>query len=103
VIRWFPAFITAAVLAHPASAQDKTAAERAQKVLVDNDRVRATENVFKPGEANAVQERGYRITRVLKGNTTIERTYADGKTERVQWNEGGAEVVTYTVTLKQSK
>jgi quercetin dioxygenase-like cupin family protein len=88
---------------------------RASKTLVDNERVRVTESVFKPGEVNPLQKRGYRVTRVLKGNTTVERTI-DGKTERVEYKEGNvyispagtsttknvgkSEVTIYTVVLK---
>ena len=127
---FIPAFLAAAVTL-PAAAQDKKAADkaaakpaekaadkgpiRAQKMLVDNDRVRVTESVFKPGEVNPMEKRGYRVTRVLKGTTTVERT-VDGKTERVEYKEGGvyvipagmsmtknvgkSEVTIYTVTLK---
>src|SRR2546423_8209851 len=89
-----PAFLAVAATL-PAIAQDKKAAEkaadkgkvRATKVLVDNDRVRVSESVFKPGEVNPLQKRGYRVTRILKGNTTVERT-TDGKMERLEYKEG---------------
>ena len=103
-------------------AQDKKADKgadkasvRAQKVLVDNDKVRVSESVFKPGEVNPLEKRGYRVTRVLKGSTTVERTI-DGKTEKVEYKEGTvhvipagmsttknvgkSEITIYTVTLK---
>jgi len=109
----------AVAIAQPAMAQDKKAAEkapiRAQKTLVDNDRVRVTESVFKPGESNPLVKRGYRITRVLKGNTTVERI-TDGKKEVLEYKEGAVivapagmtstknvgknEVTIYTVVLK---
>src|ERR1700674_1149690 len=78
-----PALFVAVAVAQPAAAQDKKAEKapiRAQKILVDNDRVRVSESVFKPGEANPMMKRGYRVTRVLKGNTTVERI-TDGKKE----------------------
>lgn len=112
-----PAFV-AGLMAFGASAQEKKAEKgpvRATKVLVDNDRVRVSESVFKPGEVNPPQKRGYRVTRVLKGTTTVERTI-DGKTERIEYKEGGvyvapagmstiknvgkSEVTIYTVILK---
>jgi hypothetical protein len=112
------AALCAAVLAVPTQAQDKGPI-RAQKRLLDNDKVRVTEGVFKPGEMNPMEARGYRITRVLKGNTTIERTHKDGKKEKIEWKEGAiyqsgpdnassknvgkGEVTIYTVTLKQAK
>jgi hypothetical protein len=111
--------VLAVLLALPAAAQDKKGAIRAQKVLIDNDRMRATESVFKPGEANPVEPRGHRITRVLKGSSTIERTHSSGKTEKIEWKEGGVyyspadnassknigkgEVTIYTVTMKEKK
>ena len=117
-----PAFFLAGAIAQPAVAQDKKAEKapvRAQKILVDDDRVRVTESVWKPGEVNPMMQRGYRVTRVLKGSTTILRTHADGKTETIEWKEGGvyvsqpdnassknlgkSEVVTYTVVLKPAK
>jgi len=114
-----PAFLLAWAVAQPAMAQDKKADKapmRVQKVLVDNDRMRASESVFKPGESNPMEKRGNRVTRVLKGSTTVLRTHADGKTETIEWKEGGvyfspadnassknvgkSEVVIYTVTAK---
>lgn len=113
------AILAAAVLAAPAMAQDKKAPIRAQKMILDNDKVRVTEGVFKPGEMNPMEPRGYRITRVLKGSTTIERPHKDGKVEKIEWKEGAVmqsgpdnassrnigkgEVTIYTVTLKQAK
>jgi mannose-6-phosphate isomerase-like protein (cupin superfamily) len=107
------------LLSLPATAQDKKAPIRAQKVLLDNDRMRATESLFKPGEVNPMEPRGHRVTRVLKGSTTIERTHSNGKTEKIEWKEGGVyyspadnasaknigkgEVTIYTVTMKEKK
>jgi hypothetical protein len=107
------------LLSLPATAQDKKAPIRAQKVLLDNDRMRATESMFKPGELNPMEPRGHRVTRVLKGSTTIERTHSSGKTEKIEWKEGGVyyspadnasaknigkgEVTIYTVTMKEKK
>jgi len=125
------ALFAAGAIAQPAMAQDKKAAEkkaekapekaadkapiRAQKILVDNDRIRVSESVFKPGETNPTVKRGYRVTRVLKGNTTVERTI-NGKKETIEYKEGAVivapagmsttknvgkqEVTIYTVTLK---
>jgi mannose-6-phosphate isomerase-like protein (cupin superfamily) len=111
--------VPAVLLSLPATAQDKKAPIRAQKVLLDNDRMRATESMFKPGEVNPMEPRGHRVTRVLKGSTTIERTHSNGKTEKIEWKEGGVyyspadnasaknigkgEVTIYTVTMKEKK
>jgi len=110
------ALVSASLLALPALAQDKKAPIRAQKILLDNERLRATEGVFKPGEANPMEPRGHRVTRVLKGSTTIERRHAGGKVEKIEWKEGGvyyspadhassrnvgnSAVTIYTVSLK---
>jgi hypothetical protein len=87
-----PAILLAGAVAQPAMAQDqkadKKAPVRAQKILVDNDRVRVSESVFKPGEENPMQQRGYRITRVLKGSTSVLRTHSGGKSEKIEWKEG---------------
>jgi hypothetical protein len=117
------ALVIAGVFATAAIAQDKKTDKkgpiRAQKVLVENDKVRVSESVFRPGEENPMEPRGYRIGRVLKGSTTIERRHSNGKVEKVEWKEGGVyeagpdnastknvgkgEVVLYTVQLKQAK
>jgi hypothetical protein len=118
-----PAFLLAGALAGPVMAQEKKAekkqAERGQKVLIDNDKIRVTESIWKPGEANPMLERGYRVTRVLSGSTTVERTHADGKKEKREYkagdiiesgpdklsqkNIGKGQIVTYTVTPKTKK
>jgi hypothetical protein len=117
------AFFLAGATVPPAVAQDKKADQkatiRAQKILLDNERVRVTESVFKPGEQNPMQQRGYRVTSVLKGSTSLLRTHSDGKTEKLEWKEGGvyvspadnastknvgkSAVTTYTVVLKPEK
>ena len=115
-------FVCAFFAAPPVTAQDRKADKapvRATKVLLDNDRMRATESMFKPGEVNPMEPRGHRVTRVLKGSSTIERTHADGKKEKLEWKEGGVyfspadnasaknigkgEVTIYTVTMKEKK
>lgn len=115
--------VSAILFAGPVAAQEKKAAKkaaiRANKVLLDNDKVRVSESVFKPGEENPMEPRGYRIGRVLKGSTTIERRHKDGRIEKVEWKEGGVyqagpdnastknvgkgAVVLYTVQIKQVK
>jgi hypothetical protein len=112
------AILATAVFAGGALAQEKKAEkapERAQKIFLDNKRVRASESTWKPGEANKMEDRSYRITRVLKGGT-MERTHADGKKEKLDWktgdvkeygpdkastkNIGKTTVVIYTVSVK---
>jgi hypothetical protein len=90
----------------PAAAQDKAKApEKAKaapaaadkgkaavtpgttKTLVENDKVKVTEVTFKPGEGGPARERPPRVVRALSDGT-MERTYPDGKTEKVEWKTG---------------
>ena len=109
----------------PAATKDeKGKAEKGQatrKVLLENDKVTVFEVSFKPGEENkAVPSSSYRVVRAIKGGT-LTRTYADGKTEKIEYkagdvrfnepskqaytakNTGKEEVVLYVVVLKQAK
>lgn len=87
------------------------------RVLADNDKVRAQEVTFRPGDENtSVPSTTFRVVRALKGGT-IQRNYADGKTEKIEYkagdvkinapsgqyttkNVGKTEVVLYVVVLK---
>jgi hypothetical protein len=114
-------------IATPAMAQDKAKAApaapakaaakdgRDRKVLVDNEKVLVTENVYKPGAASGMTERGVRVVRALSDGT-LEKTYPDGRKETITWktgqvryspketydqkNTGKADMVIYSVTLK---
>lgn len=120
-----PAFILAGVAATPAMAQDKAKAAKAEKgkavrkVLFENDKVLVYEATFKPGDEAAKVARPFRVIRALSGGT-MQRTYADGKTEKIEWktgearpvgpdpvytpkNIGKSDVVLYIVELKQAK
>ncbi len=100
-----PAFMLAGFAASPAMAQDKAKATKAApaakaekgkaalKVLLENDKVRVFEVQFKPGDVNkAVPSASSRVVRALKGGTLM-RTYADGKTQKVEWKTGEARFV----------
>jgi hypothetical protein len=92
-------FLIAAILAVPATAQDKAkpaaakadekkaAAIPGRKVLFENDKVLAYEARFKPGEGSPARERPPRIVRALSDGTML-RTYGDGKTEKIEWKTG---------------
>jgi hypothetical protein len=91
-----PAIALAVAIAIPAVAQDKAKAPMAKaekgkatiKVLIDNDRVRVYETTYKPGDVNTEVPSAYhRINRTLQ-NGTIERTYADGKKEKLELKAG---------------
>ena len=119
-----PAFILAGVASSQAMAQDKAkAADKATnstKVLHEDERVRVTETTTKPGERGNSIVRGFRVTRWLQGGTQ-ERTYADGKKEKVErktgevsvqgpdkqefyvTNIGKTTMMTYAVNIKAAK
>jgi mannose-6-phosphate isomerase-like protein (cupin superfamily) len=86
------AFTTGAVMA-----QEKAKAEKEEwpkpgpntKVLLENEKVRVTENTYKPGEKNAMQKRGPRVVYVLEGGPT-KVYYEDGKTEKSERKKGAA-------------
>ena len=119
--------------ANPAIAQDKAKDAKAApmdakahkatnttKVLHEDYRVRVVENTTKPGEMSANVVRGVRVVRILQGGTQ-ERTYADGKKEKIerkagevfvagpdkqayfQKNIGKTTIVSYVVQIKQAK
>jgi hypothetical protein len=99
-----------------AAAPDKSkAAPSNQKVILENDKVKAFEVRYKPGEGGEARERPPRVVRALSDGT-MERTYPGGKTEKVEWkagetkyfpkdsfankNVGKTEVVLYVVEIK---
>lgn len=88
-----PAFLLSGFMALPAAAQEKAKAAPAKgmakvTVLPENDKVRVFEVEFKPGDENkAVPSASSRVVRALKGGTLM-RTYADGKTQNVEWKTG---------------
>jgi hypothetical protein len=71
---------------------DKGAPKATVKVLQENDKVRAFETTFAPGAENtAVPSSATRVVRVLSGGT-LERTYADGKKEKVEYKTGDVRI-----------
>jgi len=77
------AFMLGGGFAGAAKAQEKAEI----KVLLDNDKVRVYESRLKPGAEGPSVERPFRVVRALTDGT-IQRIYADGKTETVQWKAG---------------
>jgi hypothetical protein len=84
-----PAVMLVGLSAFPAVAQDKkgdmATPQAVTKVLAENDKVRVYEVTYAPGAENQSPQSS--IMRVVRGLTagTLERRYADGKTERVDW------------------
>ena len=88
-----PVVALAVAIAVPAVAQDKSKGAKAEKgtstvkVLMENDKVRVFERSYKPGDTNTeVPSSQYRVNRTLKGGT-LERTYSDGKKEKLEVKE----------------
>jgi len=80
------AFMFVGVAANQAIAQEKGKA--ISMVLTENDKVRVLENRLKPGDVNeSPPALSMRVVRVLSGGTLF-RTYADGKTETVEFKTG---------------
>jgi len=71
--------------AAPALAQEKGKAT--VKVLIDNDKVRVTENHYRPGDVGEEDRSQFRVNRTLQGGT-LERTYPDGKKEKFEVKTG---------------
>ena len=94
------ACMLAGIVTGPAMAQDKAKDAKAApaaksekgkstaKVLLDNDKVRVIERTYKPGDTNEeAPTSSYRVNHTLKGGT-LERTYADGKKEKIELKTG---------------
>jgi len=97
-----------------AVADEKGQASRS--VLAESDRLQVLEIRQKPGEVTTPSTSATRVVRALQGGSML-RTYADGKTEKVEWktgevqlqepgpqytvrNVGNSEIVLYVVRLK---
>lgn len=67
---------------------EKAALKSEMKVVTENDKVKVYEVTFKPGAENTgIAFSTVRVVRALKGGT-LERRYADGKKEKVEWKPG---------------
>jgi len=85
-----PAFLAAGLAATPALAQEKKAAavhKGTIKPIADNEKIKAWEVTYKPGQGSEMQERGGRLVHALSGGT-MRRTGEDGKTSDVVWKTG---------------
>jgi hypothetical protein len=70
----------------------QTAGQMMQKTLDENAKVAVTDVVAKPGETSPLQSRPMRVGFVLSGGT-FERTYADGKKERIVEKAGETKIL----------
>ena len=88
------ALVLSASLVDSAWAQDKGKMEKSaagqvtRKNIAENDKVLVYEVTYKPGAENkAIATSSTRVVRALAGGT-LERTYADGKKEKVTYKTG---------------
>jgi hypothetical protein len=80
------------VLAQDKRAADKGAPKATMKVIAENPKVRAYEVTFAPGAENtSVPASSVRVVRALAGGT-LERTYADGKKEKITYKTGDVRI-----------
>ena len=89
-------FMSAGVVAGPAMAQDKAKAQNEKssvKVLFNDDRVRVVEVTHKPGEESNKEYKRlpFRVVRALTSGT-LQRTYPDGRIEKVVIKAGEVRV-----------
>jgi hypothetical protein len=90
------AFVLSGPIVNSAMAQDKKAEKGAgkatMKVVAENAKTRAYEVTFAPGAENtAVPSSSVRVVRALAGGT-LERTYTDGKKEKVVYKTGDVRI-----------
>lgn len=78
-----PVIVVAGAFADPAIAQEKASV----KMLLETDKVKVYEAHIPAGAGAANIARPYRIARALT-DATIQRVYADGRKETVQWKAG---------------
>ena len=107
------AALALSLVANGALAEDKKVVS---KKLAENDKVIVVENTYAPGAVSDMTRSQMRVVHVLKGGT-FERTYADGKKEKVavkkgetrinepgpayvNKNVGKSDIVLYVVRLK---
>ncbi len=92
------ALVLSGLALNAAIAQDKMKADKGTpkavvKVITENDKVRVYEVTYVAGAENtAVASSTMRVVRALKGGT-LERRYADGKKEKVEWKPGLVQIV----------
>ena len=83
-------FLLAVAIATPVLAQVEAKADAPKavtRVLLENDKVRVYETTFAPGAEARGSARPYRISRALTDGT-LQRIFADGRTDIVQWKAG---------------
>lgn len=86
----FSTFMAGSALAQDKKA-DKGAPKPAIKVVAENAKVIVTETTYAPGAVSNTSRAETRVVRALAGGT-LERTYADGKKEKVVYTTGGVRI-----------
>jgi len=81
-------FIVDSALAQDKGKAEKKAAQVSVHQIAENDKVKVYEVTYKPGAENkGVAASTMRVVRAIRGGQ-LQRTYADGKTETVQYKPG---------------
>jgi hypothetical protein len=78
------------LVATPTIAQEKKSAAVKKgtiKPVTDNDKMKAWEVTYKPGQGSEMQARSGRLVHAISGGT-MRRTGEDGKTSDVVWKKG---------------
>jgi len=70
-----------------AMSSGKMTGQRTKKVLDENEKMRATDNVYRPGDTSPSSLRLGQFTYFLQGGT-LERTFADGSKVVVKYKTG---------------
>jgi hypothetical protein len=76
----------------PGLAQSSDAGQVVVKDIEQNEKVRVYEAIFNPGDISPSAKRPMRVVHVLKGGV-LERTYADGTTEKIIWKNGQTRIL----------
>jgi len=94
-----PAIFVAGAVATPAVAQEKKAEKKMGKAgqvtlkeLQQNDKLRLYEATYKPGDVSPSAKRPVRAVYAIAGGT-LERTFEDGKKEKLVWKAGQGRVI----------
>lgn len=91
VASFLAANVAAAMAQETGKSAEGVKGQATRTVLAENDRIQVFEIRQKPGEISNPNTSGTRVIRALQGGT-LQRTYADGKTEESIWKTGEVQV-----------
>jgi hypothetical protein len=92
IIKHVGAALAAVIVVTLANAHGVSATEPTAKILANNDMVRVMEVTYLPGDQSKSTIRGFhRVVRALKSGT-LQRSFADGKTDTWVMNAGDVKI-----------